>query len=53
MDRVTHLRIIDPVTAVYPGPRREDRTLGSHDISVDEQADTYRNYTLGIFRTVS
>ena len=53
MDCGTHVRMVDPVTATHPGPRGEDRTLGSHDLSVNEQADARQNHTLDNFKMAS
>ena len=53
MDCGTHVRMVDPVTATHPGLRGEDRTLGSHDLSVNEQADARQNHTLDNFKTAS
>ena len=42
--------MVDPVTAPHPGPRSEDRTLGSQDLSVNEQVNACPNYTLDSFK---
>lgn len=53
MDRGTHLRMVDSVAATGPGLRSEDRTLGSHDLPVDEQTDARENRRLDNFKTAS
>ena len=53
MDRGTHVRMVDPIAAVGSGLRSEDRTLGSHDLPVDDQANACQNRLLDIFKTVS
>jgi len=45
--------MVNPITAVGPGLRSENRTLGSHDLPVYEQADARQNCLLDIFKTAS
>jgi hypothetical protein len=36
MDRGIHVRLVDPVTGVQPGPQSHDRTLSIGDLAVDK-----------------